>query len=114
MGVHLAVGPVTCLQARSEDQDAGESGPAADAVHDGRAGEVPETGRRQPAAAPDPVAGDRVDEGDQEERKHDEREVHLMRSATDPDDDGCGRAGEDELEEELCEERDAGPRDGAV
>ena len=74
IGVDLAVRAVLA-EAGSEDDDAGERRPAADAVHDGRAGEVPEAGGRQPAAAPDPVAGDRIDEGDQEEREHDEREV---------------------------------------
>ena len=54
-------------EARPEDEDAGERRPAADAVHRRRAGEVAEElllalGRDgEEAAAPDPVAGDRVD-----------------------------------------------------
>ena len=108
----LAVRP-ELAEARAEHEDAGQRRPAADAVHDGRSGEIPETGGRQPAAAPDPVAGDRVDECHEQEREHDEREVldPLRHGAGD---DRRRRAGEDELEEELGVERNAGPGDRLV
>ncbi len=112
IGCDLPAGAVL-PEARPEHDDAGERRPAADAVHDGRSGEVPEAGRREPAAAPDPVAGDRIDERDEEEREHDEREV-LDALGHRAGHDRGGRAGEHELEEELRVERDAGPRDRLV
>ena len=112
IGCDLAVRRVLA-EARPEHQDAGQRRPAADAVHDGRSGEIPEAGRRQPAAAPDPVAGDRIDERDQQKREDDEREV-LDPFGHRAGHDRRGRSGKDELEEELREERNAGPRDRLV
>ena len=55
--VHLPVRSIFA-EPRAENQDAGQRGPAAHAVHDRRTREIPEPGRRQKSSAPDPVAGD--------------------------------------------------------
>jgi len=60
-GAHAAI--FVFAEAGPEDDHASESGPAAHGVDHGGAGEVAEVCEGEPAAAPDPVTGDRVHEG---------------------------------------------------
>lgn len=98
---------------RPQDDRPRQRGPPADRVDDGRAREVPHPQLRQPPAAPDPMAGHRIDEPDHQEGEEDEREVlHPLRDR--PGDDRRRRPGEDELEEELRQQGHARPADRAV
>ena len=97
----LAVFP----DARAEDPCAREGRPAAHGVHDGVAGKVHEAEVGEPAAAPYPVADNRVDHEGEDKREDDERNVlHALRHGA--GNDRGRRAAEDELEEELAPERD--------
>ena len=68
---------------------------------------------RQPAAAPDPVADDRIDRDRHDEAEDDERVV-LDALGDGAGDDRGGGSGEHELEEELGPQRHAGPVDRGV
>src|SRR4029453_6433220 len=72
--VHLAVRAVLA-QSWSQNEDARQRGPSANAGDDGRTGEVPEAGGREPSSAPDPMTGDRIYERHQQEREDNEGDV---------------------------------------
>ena len=85
--------------ARAEDRRADERRNAADHVHGGGAGKVMEAHLRQPAAAPDPVAGDRIDDrGDHHGVDAVRGELGALRHRA--GDDGRRRRAEDGLEDQ--------------
>ena len=68
-----------------KDLGADQRADAADHVHGSGTGEVVEAQLSQPAAAPDPVAGDGVDEQRRWQRSRCSRQMNLVRSAMAPE-----------------------------
>lgn len=97
-GHHLAVDVLA--DARSEQDHAGERGPAADAVHEGGAGEIVEVQGVQPAAAPAPRADDRVHDR-HVDGSEDQVAAQLHAFGDRAGHDRGGRRGEHPLEEEV-------------
>ncbi len=80
-------------------------------MYDGGAGKIVESEVGEPAAAPDPVAGHGIHDGDEQRGKED---VGLEFDAfgDGAGDDGGGGGGEHQLEEEFGFEGHAGPGEG--
>ena len=105
-GLGLA-GFIIFADARAQNQRPGQSRPAADRVHGGVPGEIHKAEIGQPAAAPDPVPDDGVDDQREHKGKEDERKV-LDALGHRAGDDGGRRAAKHKLEKELAPERHGG------
>ena len=100
-GVALAVPSFLELaQPGTDDEDAGQGGPATGAVHDGGTGEVLESHTVQPAAAPGPGADDGVDDGGEDQHEQEEG-PELDPLGQGAGHDGRGGGDEDHLEEPV-------------
>jgi hypothetical protein len=86
--------------ARTQDQYGGQSGETTEGVDDGGAGEIVETQLVEPAAAPFPGTGDRVQKGDQYGGiEHEVVEFDALGYGS--RDDSGGGGGEHRLEDEI-------------
>jgi hypothetical protein len=110
---HRASLIVVLAEARSEEQGPRQRRHRAGEVDDRRAGEVLHSELGQPAAAPDPVPHQRVDDASEDYREyHVHRELGPLEHRA--PDDRQGHSAERHLEEELGRERDLGPREPGV
>ena len=87
-------------QTRSQKEDGCQGGESAECVDDGRAGEIVKAHLVEPAAAPFPGTGDRVEKGDQDGGV-DHEAVELDPFGHGAGDDGGGGGGEHRLEDEI-------------
>jgi len=109
---HLAIFAVLS-NARTQHQNSCQSGPPANRVHHGGAGEVEHAELRGPATAPDPMTGNRVNDSDHQKGKNIEG-AELDSFGDRPGDNRRRGAGKHKLKKELRPERNAGPVDRRI
>ena len=97
--LHAAVGRILA-EPGTQNDDSGESRPTAYGVNHRGAGEIEKTHSTQPAATPDPVPLDGVNDGDEHETEDHERGKFDALGYTTRN-DGRRRSGKHELEEKL-------------